>query len=69
MHHTVTLFILPAERCPGGPPEPGRDIVVEAETLDRLREVTRARLAADGYRVRSISFGPEGLVAYAEKTP
>lgn len=67
MQHTVKLFIIPAGRGSGGPPDPAREISVEAETRDQLREVTRERLTADGYRVRSLSFGPQGLVAYAEE--
>lgn len=67
MQHMVKLFIIPAARCPGGPPEPAREIAVEAETLDQLREATRERLTAEGYRVRSISHGPQGLIAYAEE--
>lgn len=67
MQHTVKLFIIPVERCPGGPPEPAREIAIEAETRDRLRELLRERLTAEGYRVRSISFGPQGMIAYAEE--
>lgn len=69
MQHTVKLFIIPAGRGPGGPPDPAREISVEAETRDQLREATRERLTADGYRVRSLSFGPHGLVACAEEKP
>lgn len=68
MRRTVKLFIIPKARCPMGPPEPPREMTVEADTLDGLQTVTRERLLADGYRVRSVSFGPEGLVAYAEET-
>ncbi|MCG8418789.1 MAG: hypothetical protein MJE77_12700 [Proteobacteria bacterium] len=70
MKRIVNLFVLPAGRAPGapgGPPEPAKEFSVEAPTLDQLREVTRTRLIADGYRVRSISFGPRGLIAYAEE--
>ena len=69
MQRTVKLFVIPAERCPGGPPDPPREFSISADTLDGLHEATRERLVADGYRVRSISFGPDGLVAYAEEQP
>lgn len=68
MTRTVKVFIIPADRGPIGPPEPAREITVDADTMDGLREAARARLVADGYRVRSVSFGPGGLVAYAEET-
>ena len=67
MTRTVKLFIIPAGRSPAGPPEPPRELTVDADTLDGFREATRAQLVADGYRVRSVSFGPDGLVAYAEE--
>ena len=68
MQRIIKLFVIPANRCPAGPPDPPREISVEADTLDGLHDATRARLVADGYRVRSISFGPTGLVAYAEES-
>jgi len=68
MERTVKLFVIPADRIPGGPPEPARELTVEAPTLDGLREAARARIEDEGLRVRSISFGSTGLVAYAEET-
>ena len=68
MERTVKLFVIPADRIPGGPPEPARELTVEAPTLDGLRDALRARIEDEGLRVRSISFGPTGLVAYAEET-
>jgi len=41
-------------------------MVVEAKSIDGLREAARAQLAAEGYRVRSLSCGPKGLVVYVE---
>ena len=66
MQHTVKVFVIPPDRAPGGPPEPARQMVVEAKSIDGLREAARVQLAAEGYRVRSLSCGPKGLVAYVE---
>ena len=66
MQRTVKVFVIPPDRTPGGPPEPARHMVVEARSTDALREATLATLTAEGFRVRSISFGPKGLVAYVE---
>ena len=68
MQRTVKVFVIPPDRTPGGPPEPARQMVVEARSTDALREATVAKLTAEGFRVRSISFGPKGLVAYVEAT-
>lgn len=40
---------------------------MEAPTLDDARASARAKLEADGYRVRALTFGPTGLVAYVEE--
>ncbi len=69
MERTVKVFVIPPGRVPGGPPEPARELVVEARSTDALRDAARARLIEDGYRVRSLSFGPKGLVAYVEASP
>ncbi len=66
MERTLHIFVIPADRNPAGPPKPGPRLKVEAPSLDGLREAAREKLAADGYRVRSLSFGPKGLVAYVE---
>jgi hypothetical protein len=66
MQRTVKVFVLTPDRAPGGPPEAARQIVVEAASIDELRETARAKLAAEGFRVRSLSFGPKGMVAYVE---
>ena len=66
MQRTMKVFVIPPDRSPGGPPEPARELVVEARSIDGLREAARAKLAGEGFRVRSLSFGPDGLVAYVE---
>lgn len=67
MERTVKVFVIPKERVPGGPPRPARELTVQAATVDGLREAVRTKLAAEGLRVRSLSFGPKGLVAYVEE--
>ncbi|MDY0003821.1 MAG: hypothetical protein RBU30_21165 [Polyangia bacterium] len=69
MQSQVKLFVIPAARAPAGPAEPARDIVVEAPTRDQLWEAARERVATEGYLVRTVSFGPDGLVVYAEERP
>lgn len=66
MQRTVKVFVIPPDRAPGGPPEAARQMFVEASTTDALREAARAKLADEGFKVRSLSFGPKGLVAYVE---
>lgn len=67
MERTVKVFVIPKERVPGGPPRPARELTVQAATVDGLREAALTKLAAEGLRVRSLSFGPKGLVAYVEE--
>jgi len=66
MERTLHVFVIPNGQSPAGPPKPARALTVEAASLDGLREAARTKLAAEGYRVRSLSFGPKGLVAYVE---
>jgi hypothetical protein len=66
MQRTVKVFVIPQGRSPGGPPEPAQQLVVEATSIDGLREQARTQLVAEGYRVRSLSCGPKGLIAYVE---
>lgn len=66
MQRTVQVFVIPPGRGPAGPPKPSSHLVVEAGSTDRLRDAAHAKLEAEGYRVRSLSFGPKGLVAYVE---
>ena len=67
MERTVKVFVIPTSRIPGGPPEPARELVVEARSIDGLRDAAQMRLIDEGYRLRSVSFGPRGLVAYVEE--
>ena len=68
MQSTVKVFVIPADRAPGGPPEPARQIVVEGRSTDAAREAAQRRLAEDGYRVRSLACGPEGRGARVEES-
>ena len=67
MESTVKLFVIPADRAPAGPPEAPSELTVEAPTRDLLRDAARAVVADEGLLLRSVSFGPEGLVVYAEE--
>lgn len=67
MERTVKVFVIPISRIPGGPPEPARELVVQARSIDGLRDAAQVRLIDEGYRLRSVSFGPRGLVAYVEE--
>jgi hypothetical protein len=42
-------------------------VSVEAATTDELRDAVKAEVADRGLRLRSVSFGPKNLVAYAEE--
>lgn len=68
MERMVQVFVIPRDRVPGGPPDPARQMVVEAATVDGLAQATRARLTNEGLQIRSVSFTRDGLVAYAEET-
>ena len=59
----VTVFLL---RGLGQAPEPGPKLEVTAPSDDALREAARESLRERGLAVRALSFGPTGLVAYAE---
>lgn len=67
MERKVKLFVLSKEKTPGGPPNPAREITVKANDMDGLREAVRMRIAEEGLRIRTISFGKIYLVAYAEE--
>jgi len=67
MESAVALFVIPADRSPAGPPEPPKELVVEAATRDGLIGAARAAVGELGYELRSISFGPVGLVVYAQE--
>jgi hypothetical protein len=65
VQHQVRLFVLK-----GDVPAPAEDLVVDAVSLDKARVAARARLEADGYRIRALTFGPTGLLAYVgERAP
>ena len=66
MQRTVDVFVIPRDRTPGGPPEASRQLVVDGKTIDELRDAARSKLAEEGFRIRSLSFGPKGMVAYVE---
>ena len=55
------------DRAPAGPPDPPQELVVEAPTRDLLRQAVRNAVEAEGLQLRSVSFGPDGLVVYAEE--
>ncbi len=67
MRRRLQVFVIAAAEGPSGSPRPADDREVEARTTDALREAARAALEADGYRVRAVSFTPDGLVAYVEE--
>ncbi len=69
MERTLKVFAIPRDRLPAGPPEAPRELRIEAATLDGLRQAAHVRLTEDGFRVRSLTFGPTGLVAYVEARP
>ena len=66
MEHAVRTFIVPKME-PGAAPRPGPPLSVAATTLDAARASARERLEAEGYYVRTLTFGPTGLVAYVEE--
>ena len=67
MERKLRLFVIPKARIPGGPPNPALELTIKASNLDDLRDAARARIAKESLRVRSISNGPDGIVAYAEE--
>jgi hypothetical protein len=68
MRRTLKLFIIPAGKSPGTPPEPGPELELESTSEDGLLEAAHAAIAERGERVRAVSFTPTGLVAYVEAT-
>jgi hypothetical protein len=70
MEQAVEVHVIRRGAAPGEPPRPGAPMTVSADTVDALREAARRQLEARGFRVRAISFAPQGrLVAYAEENP
>ena len=68
MQRAVRLFVIAKDRSSAGPPKAGETFSVEAATTDGLRDAVKAEVADRGLRLRSVSFGPKNLVAYAEET-
>lgn len=68
MKKTVKLFVIPKSRIPKGPPDPPNEFSVEATSVDNLVTVAREHIKEQGYKPRSISFGQDCLVAYAEQS-
>ncbi|GEM_PF-3328594 len=68
MKRTLKVFVIPKERTPGGPPDAAREMLIEATSLDGLREAARAKMHDEGLLVRALSVGATGLVAYVEET-
>ena len=66
MQRTLKVFVIPPDQPPGAPPEPAQQMVVDAGTTDALRDAAATKLRDEGYRVRALSFGPNGLVASVE---
>jgi len=66
MRRTLKLFVLPAGKPPGTPPEPGPQLDLEAATEDGLLDAARTAVADRGERLRAVSFTTTGLVAYVE---
>jgi hypothetical protein len=67
MRSSLRLFFVSAGQPPV-PPEPGPELEVEAKTEDELLQVARDLLVSGGDRIRALSFGTKGLIAYVEKT-
>jgi len=66
MKKTLKIFIIPRERTPAGPPNPAIEKVIEAPTVDLLRDKASEHLKSEGFSIRSISFSPVGMTAYVE---
>jgi hypothetical protein len=68
MQRAVRLFIITKDRAPAGPPKPAETFSVSASTTDGLRDAVRTAIVERGLVLRSVSFGPKDLVAYAEES-
>jgi hypothetical protein len=66
LQHPVRIFVVPAPST-GGAPYPVPAIVVDGASLDVARAAARTQLEVSGFRVRSLNFGGEGLIAYVEE--
>jgi hypothetical protein len=65
---TLTVFVVPAATGQGpSPPGPPTERQLEAKDEDALFRAARQQLVEEGYRIRALSFGSRGLVAYVEE--
>jgi hypothetical protein len=69
MDRRLKLFVIPLNKLPGGPPNPAKELTIEASSLDGLRAAAQKHIEDENLKVRSISNGPAGIVAYAEEHP
>lgn len=60
---TVTIYLVHSSSAA---PEPGLQFEIEAKSDDGLRAAAVEALRQRGLRLRALSFGPTGLIAYAE---
>ena len=67
MQRAVRLFVIPRDHIPSGSPNPPQTFSVQAPSLDVCGDEVRREIEARSLRLRSISFGPKDIVAYAEE--
>ena len=67
MQRDIKLFVIAKAKSPAGPPRPPETFAVDSVTTDGLLDVVNAELAKRNLRLRSVSFGPQCLIAYAEE--
>ena len=67
MQRAVRLFVIPRDHIPSGPPNSPQTFSVQGSSLDACRDEVRKEIEARSLRLRSISFGPKDIVAYAEE--
>jgi hypothetical protein len=67
MQRAVRLFVIPKDRTPSGPPNPAQVFLVQAASMDACRDEVHREVEARSLRLRSVSFGPKDIVAYAEE--
>jgi hypothetical protein len=63
----VTVFVVPRVGS-GAVPRPAEPVEVAASEHDAARAEARIVLEAAGHRVRALTFGTRGLVAYVEES-
>ena len=69
MRRTLKLFVIPAGKPPGTPPEPGPELELMADSDDGFLAAARESIGLRGQRARAVSFTSTGLVAYVEDAP